>query len=116
MGTDKAADAAVVVAILKDQLFTLMFFVYVRSISGHFVKGEAINIELCVFSFGPQEEFSLKDEWKFKEDTDYRLATAIGAGAFGKCYVGAVQRVNTEEERVFCVKKVRPMSIATSFP
>ncbi|PFX23802.1 Serine/threonine-protein kinase [Stylophora pistillata] len=52
-----------------------------------------------------EEEFSLKDQWKFKEDTDYRLATVIGAGAFGKCYVGAVQRVNTEEERVFCVKK-----------
>lgn len=52
-----------------------------------------------------KEQFSLKDQWKFKEDSDYRLATEIGAGAFGKCYVGAVQRVNTEEERVFCVKK-----------
>lgn len=52
-----------------------------------------------------KEEFSLNDECKFEEGVDYHLSVDIGTGAYGKCYLATVRGVDTEEERVVCVKK-----------
>lgn len=87
---------------------------YVKSI---FLKREAFNITLATFSFVLQEEFLLNEQCTFEEfekEIDYR--TVLGAGAYGICYLAAVERVDTKEERVFCVKKVRPKSMETSAP
>ena len=80
-----------------------------------FLKREAFNITLATFSFVLQEEFLLNEQCTFEEfekEIDYR--TVLGAGAYGICYLAAVERVDTKEERVFCVKKVRPKSMETS--
>nr|XP_058968888.1 uncharacterized protein LOC131795325 [Pocillopora verrucosa] len=55
-----------------------------------------------------KEEFSLSDQCKFEEGDDYQLATVdVKAGAYGKCYLATVRGVDTEEERVVCVKKCK---------
>ena len=80
-----------------------------------FLKREAFNITLAIFCFVLQEEFLLNEQSTFEEfekKIDYR--TVLGAGAYGKCYLAAFKRVDTKEERVFCVKKVRPKSMETS--
>ena len=76
----------------------------------------SFRLNPAIFSFGLQEEFSLNDECKFEEGVDYHLSVDIGTGAYGKCYLATVQGVDTKEERVVCVKKVRPKSIEKSAP
>ena len=82
-----------------------------------FLKREAFNITLATFSFVLQKELLHNEQCTFeelKEKIDYRKL--LGAGAYGKCYLAAVKRVDTKEERVFCIKEVWPKSMETSAP
>ena len=85
---------------------------YVKSI---FLKERSFQYNSGHLLFCLQEEFLLNEQSTFEEfekKIDYR--TVLGAGAYGKCYLAAFKRVDTKEERVFCVKKVRPKSMETS--